>query len=99
MQQQADRSVPLGELLVRKGVVSREDLQTALARKMGYPIVDVDGLPGRGRGAAQAAATASPRALRALPLLLRGGRLVVALEDPSRRAVGRRGRVRRRSAR
>ncbi|MCK7493819.1 MAG: hypothetical protein MZW92_22770 [Comamonadaceae bacterium] len=29
------------------GVVSREDLQTALARKMGYPLVDVGGVPGR----------------------------------------------------
>ena len=37
--QQLDRSVPLGEILVRSGVVSRDDLQTALARKMGYPLV------------------------------------------------------------
>ena len=44
-QQQLDRSVPLGELLVRMGIVSREDLQTALARKMGYPLVDLDAFP------------------------------------------------------
>ena len=45
MQQQLDRSVPLGEMLVRMGVVSRDDLQTALARKMGYPLVDLDAFP------------------------------------------------------
>ena len=54
VQQQLDRSVPLGEILVRMGVVSRDELQTALARKMGYPLVDLDALPGRARGAAQA---------------------------------------------
>ena len=44
----SDRSVPLGELLVRMGVVSREDLQIALARKMGYPLGRPRQLPGRG---------------------------------------------------
>ena len=37
--------MPLGELLVRMGVVSRDDLQVALARKMGYPLVDLDAFP------------------------------------------------------
>ena len=55
-QQKLDRSVPLGEMLVRMGVVSREDLQTALARKMGYPLVDLDAFP------------VEPEALRKLPL-------------------------------
>jgi len=84
-QQKTDRSVPIGELLVRLGRVSRQDLQTALARKMGYPLVDV------------AAFKPEPDALRklpystaarvgALPLMLRDGAMVVALEDPSRRA-------------
>ncbi|HSQ73020.1 MAG TPA: ATPase, T2SS/T4P/T4SS family, partial [Rubrivivax sp.] len=83
-QQCEDRSVPLGELLVRKGVVSRDDLQQALARKMGYPIVDVTRFP-----AEPEALTRVPHALAtrlvALPLMLRAGRLVVALVDPSRR--------------
>ena len=63
-QQRKDRSVPLGELLVRGGMVSRDDLQTALARKMGYPLVDVDAVPARGRGAGAAALRGGPRGCR-----------------------------------
>jgi type II secretory ATPase GspE/PulE/Tfp pilus assembly ATPase PilB-like protein len=84
VQQKADRSVALGELLVRKGVVSRQDLQTALARKMGYPLVDVLQFPADA-GAVSRLAYAIAARLPALPLMLHGGRLVVALEDPSRR--------------
>lgn len=83
-QQKADRSVPLGELLVRKGVVTRTDLQTALARKMGYPLVDVVQFAPDAAAVAKLPYAASVRLL-ALPLMLHGGRLVVALEDPSRR--------------
>ncbi|HTP71058.1 MAG TPA: ATPase, T2SS/T4P/T4SS family [Burkholderiaceae bacterium] len=81
-QQKRDRNVPLGELLVREGTVSREDLQTALARKMGYPIVDVDAFPVAPE-AVQRLPLGTARRLNALPLLMRGERLVVALEDPS----------------
>jgi len=79
-----DRSLPLGELLVRRGDVSRADLQTALARKMGYPIVDAAHFPVE-PDAALRLPVALARRLVALPLLLRAGRLVVALEDPSAR--------------
>ena len=34
-----------GELLVKGGLLSRQDLQTALARKMGFPVVDVASFP------------------------------------------------------
>jgi len=81
-QQMQDRSVPLGELLVREGTVSREDLQTALARKMGYPIVDVEAFPVAAE-AVQRLSLGIARKLNVLPLLMRGDRLVVALEDPS----------------
>jgi type II secretory ATPase GspE/PulE/Tfp pilus assembly ATPase PilB-like protein len=83
-QQRQDRSVPLGELLVRKGLVSRADLQTALARKMGYPLVDVLKFPADAEAVAKlpyAVATRVP----ALPLMVRNGRLVTAVEDPSNR--------------
>lgn len=83
-QQKADRSVPLGELLVRKGMVTRADLQTALARKMGYPLVDLAKFPADARAVARLPHAAASR-LAALPLMLHGGRIVVALEDPSRR--------------
>ncbi len=85
VQQRGDRSVPLGELLVRKGLVSRVDLQTALARKMGYPLVDVLQFPPDAEAVSRlpyAVATRVP----ALPLMMRAGRLVAAVEDPSNRA-------------
>jgi len=85
-QQKQDRSVPLGELLVRDGRVSREDLQTALARKMGYPIVDVDAFPVAADAVARLPLGAARR-LKVLPLLMRGDRLVVAMEDPSSTTV------------
>ena len=83
-QQRHDRGTPLGELLVRRGSVSREDLQTALSRKMGYPLVDVENYP-----ADPEAVTRLPYAVAkrvpALPLMRRAGRLVVAMEDPTRK--------------
>ena len=85
-QQREDRSVPLGELLVRRGLVSRADLQTALARKMGYPLVDVTQFAPETEALARLPYAVASR-LPALPLLLRGGRLIVAVEDPSRPEV------------
>jgi len=82
-QQRTDRGVPLGELLVRRGDVSRQDLQTALARKMGYPMVDVTQFPADMEAVARLPYPVANR-LRALPLLHRAGRLIVAVEDPSR---------------
>jgi type II secretory ATPase GspE/PulE/Tfp pilus assembly ATPase PilB-like protein len=82
--QRQDRSVPLGELLVRRGVVSRADLQTALARKMGYPLVDVATFPPEAEAVARLPHGVAVR-LSAMPLMMRAGRLIVALEDPSHR--------------
>ena len=36
---------PLGEVLINMGVLTRRDLNTALARKMGYPLVNVSEFP------------------------------------------------------
>jgi type II secretory ATPase GspE/PulE/Tfp pilus assembly ATPase PilB-like protein len=85
-QQRVDRNTPLGELLVKKGVITREDLQTALARKMGYPLIDPAMFPVEAEAVARVPLPVARR-LVALPLVLRGGRLVVALEDPTRRAA------------
>ncbi len=82
-QQRTDRGVPLGELLVRKGLISRQELQTALARKMGYPVVDLAQYTPETDALSRVAYTVANR-LQVLPLMLRGGRLVVALEDPTR---------------
>ncbi|WP_206023512.1 GspE/PulE family protein [Rubrivivax sp. JA1026] len=83
-QQKNERGVALGQLLVRQGVVSQENLQTALARKMRYPVVDAGSFPIEAR-ALQRLPYAIASRLTALPLILHGGRLVVALEDPSQR--------------
>ena len=85
-EQQNDRSVPLGELLVRTGVVSREDLQVALARKMGYPLVDIDTFAVESEALRKVAYLVAVR-LKVMPLLLREGRLVIALDDPARRSA------------
>jgi type II secretory ATPase GspE/PulE/Tfp pilus assembly ATPase PilB-like protein len=82
-QQRADRSLPLGEVLVTMGMVSRPDLQTALARKMGYPLVDVTQFEAETDALTRLPFSVASR-LQALPLLLRGGRLIVAMDDPSR---------------
>ena len=83
-QQELDRGIPLGEVLVRMGMVSREDLQTALARKMGYPLVDVNNFPVEAEAVRKLPFGAAVR-LSVLPLLVRGGKLIVAIEDPSAR--------------
>ena len=83
-QQKSDRSVPLGELLVRMQVVSREDLQLALSRKMGYPLVDVEAFPVEPEALRKLNFSVAHR-LKVLPLLVRDGRLIIALDDPARR--------------
>jgi type II secretory ATPase GspE/PulE/Tfp pilus assembly ATPase PilB-like protein len=84
--QKLDRGVPLGELLVRNGAITRTDLQTALARKMGYPVVDLRQFTVETEALRKLPLTVARR-IPALPLLLRGGRLVVALEDPTAREL------------
>ncbi|OYT86959.1 MAG: pilus assembly protein PilB [Burkholderiales bacterium PBB6] len=84
--QKANRSVPLGELLVRSGRVQREDLRTALARKMGYPVADLVNYPIETEALKRLPASAARR-LGVLPLQVLQGRLVIAMDDPSRRDV------------
>jgi hypothetical protein len=76
----ADADLPLGERLVARGVIDRAELTTALAHKMGYPLVDV----GRFPIDPQVARCMSARAMRehrALPLMRQGRRLIVAVDD------------------
>ncbi len=83
-QQKQDRGVPLGALLVRSKVITQSQLQSALARKMGYPMVDVDRFESEADALRKLPQAAAKR-LEVLPLLLREGKLVVAMEDPTRR--------------
>ncbi|MFZ3118894.1 MAG: ATPase, T2SS/T4P/T4SS family [Variovorax sp.] len=82
--QKSERRVPLGELLVRQNAVSRADLQVALARKMGYPLVDLDSFPAEAEALRKISYSAAQR-LQVMPLLVRDGRLIVALDDPANR--------------
>jgi hypothetical protein len=73
----------LGERMVAMGAVSRSDLHSALAHKMGYPLVDLTRFPID----PQALAKLSLRtalACRAVPLMVDGRRLVLAVDRPSR---------------
>jgi hypothetical protein len=76
-------NVPLGEMLVAAGIITKADLRTALAHKMGYPLVDLTRFPVDPEAVAKL-----PHRLaviyRAMPLLLADGRLVVAVDKPSR---------------
>jgi Type II secretion system (T2SS), protein E, N-terminal domain len=89
-QQELDRTVraqaqsaseqPLGEALVSAGLITGADLQTALAHKMGYPVVDLLRFPVD----PNAVKRFSPAVLhehRALPLMQDGNRLFVAVDS------------------
>ncbi len=82
-QQTSDRGVPLGELLVRMGHITRGDLRTALARKMGYPVVDISAFP-VDKFLLQRVPISVSQRLKAVPLVQSGGRVIVAMEDPTR---------------
>ena len=81
---QRDRGIPLGELLIKMGLVSRDDLQTALARKMGYPLVNLEKFQAEVDALLKVPFQVATR-LSVVPLLLRDTTLIVAVEDPSKR--------------
>lgn len=81
-QQSDERALPLGELLVQRSLVTPAQLTEALARKMGYPLVDVARFP-LPKKCLRLLPGELARRVNALPLGTRGGRLVVALADPT----------------
>ena len=84
IKQKSERNTPLGELLVTQGLITRSDLQSALARKMGYPHVDVKNFVPEAEAVLKLPFSLAQR-LSVLPLLMRDGRLIVAMADPTRR--------------
>lgn len=74
---------PLGEALVAAGLISHTDLQTAIAHKLGYPLVDLTRFP-----VDLLAVTKVPKDIAVrhhmLPLMIDQGRLIVAVDRPSR---------------
>lgn len=75
--------LPLGERLVRSGLISQADLQTAIAHKMGYPFVDLKRFP-IDPAIARKLPLRTALAHRALPIHLDQDRLFVATDRPSR---------------
>jgi len=76
---------PLGEHLVASGLLSRADLHTALAHKMGFPLVDLTRFP-VDLAALRKLPLRTALECRALPLMIDGQRLIVAVDRPSREA-------------
>lgn len=74
------QELPLGERLVYQGHIDRSDLNTALAHKMGYPMVNLSGFPIDPQ-AVRALSVSSLLEFRALPLMTDGARLIVAVDD------------------
>lgn len=76
---------PLGETLVEMKLITRAELRLAIAHKMGYPMVDLTRFP-----IDPDAVERLPRHLatgfRAVPLVVDQGRLIVAVDKPSRAA-------------
>ena len=92
-QEQLERAIkgpsldlPLGERVVALGMISRSDLQTALAYKMGYPFVDLARFPVDDSVAKMLPFNTLVQA-RSLPLMLDGSRLIIAMDRPSRMEV------------
>ena len=75
--------LPLGEALVRNGTITRSDLNTALAYKMGYPLVDLARFP-IDAAAVEKLPTRVILLARSLPLMIDRERLIVAVDKPAR---------------
>ena len=81
--QREDRSTPLGRILVGMGVLTDEDLHQVLARKLGFPVVDLDNFP-VDANALRMIPEGVVNRLKVIPVLAHDGMLIVALEDPMR---------------
>ncbi len=78
-----EHEAPLGESLVAQGLIDRADLQTALAYKMGYPMVDLSRFP-LDKDVARKLPHAVMVELGVMPLMQLGNSLVVAIDDLAR---------------
>lgn len=81
--QQQERGRSLGQILLERELLTPTQLQLALARKMGFPVVDVAQFPLDVAVLKLVPGMLAER-LRVLPLMRRAGRLVVAMEDTTR---------------
>jgi hypothetical protein len=81
--QRIDGKAALGESLVAEGLLSRTDLQTALAHRMGFPLVDLQRFP-LDPGALALLPLRLASSHRMVPLMRHEQRLVVAVDRPGR---------------
>jgi hypothetical protein len=81
--QSPERPVGLGEMLVNAGLLTRGDLQTAFGHKMGCPLVDLMRFPVDPL-AARRLSLRTVVMQRALPIMVDGQRLIVAVDRLSR---------------
>ncbi|MDQ5897884.1 MAG: hypothetical protein QG612_1970, partial [Pseudomonadota bacterium] len=80
------RVQPLGEVLLERDWVTSQQLRVAMARKMGYPVVNLTNFRPQTEALVRLTKETA-RVLEVLPLVHRAGRLVVAMQDVSRLAV------------
>jgi type II secretory ATPase GspE/PulE/Tfp pilus assembly ATPase PilB-like protein len=85
-QQVSERVQPLGEVLLSREWVTPQQLRVALARKLGYPVVNLNTFKPQIEALARLPAELA-HTLEVLPLVHRAGRLVVAMQDVTRQAV------------
>lgn len=85
-QQVNERMQPLGEVLLSREWVTQQQLRVALARKLGYPVVNLSTFKPQIEALARLPVDLA-RTLEVLPLVHRAGRLVVAMQDVTRQAV------------
>jgi len=78
---QAERGLPIGQLLVEDGAVTEAVLTGALARQLGLEFVDLAEYP-IDRGAVALVPEAMARRILALPVTWAEDRLVIAMADP-----------------
>jgi type II secretory ATPase GspE/PulE/Tfp pilus assembly ATPase PilB-like protein len=81
--QRQDKSLPVGELLVQQGRITRAQLDVAMNLKLGYVQVDIERFPVEA-AALHKISMGTLQRMNVLPLTLHEGQLIVALSDPNR---------------
>lgn len=76
-------NMPLGERLVHTGVITQADLHTAIAHKMGYPVVHLPRFPIDPNAVRKISMRAAFTCL-VVPLMIDGVRLIMATDRPAR---------------
>jgi len=79
----SDDKLAVGERLVQWGMLSSHDLATAIAHKMGHPLVDLERFPVQDATAKRLHPRVALRH-RAIPIWAEGDRMIVCVDKPAR---------------